>query len=115
MKFLAQLIVILLIAFVFELFLPWWSIAIAAFIGGFIFDTRSNFGAGFLAIAILWTLRALLIEMSAAATLTDRVAQIFSVGKPILFVITALIGGLVAGFASMAGSALNKKRKTGYY
>jgi hypothetical protein len=115
MKFLIQLVVILVIALLLELFLPWWSIAIAAFIGGFIFDTRSNFGAGFIAIAILWTLKTLFIEMSAAATLTDRIAQIFSVNRPILFVITALVGGLVAGFAAMSGAALNKKRKTGYY
>jgi hypothetical protein len=115
MKFLVQLVAILIVSFLFELFLPWWSIAIAAFVGGLVFDTRSNFGAGFLAIALLWTLKALFIEMSASATLTDRVAAIFTVGKPVLFVIMALLGGLVGGFAAMAGSALNKKRKTGYY
>jgi hypothetical protein len=115
MKFVIQLLAILIVAFLFELFLPWWSIAIAAFIGGFVFDTRSNFGAGFLAVAILWTLKALVIEMATDATLTDRVAGIFSISKPVLFVITALLGGLVGGFASMAGSALNKKKKKGYY
>jgi hypothetical protein len=115
MKFLIQLVAILVVAFLLELFLPWWSIAIAAFAGGLVFNTRSNFGAGFFAIALLWTLKALFIEMSAATTLTDRVAAIFMVNKPMLFVVTAVFGGLVSGFAAMAGSALNKKRKTGYY
>jgi hypothetical protein len=115
MKFVIQIVAILIAAFLLEIFLPWWSIAIAAFAGGLIFDTRSNFGAGFLAIALLWTLKALFIEMSAAATLTDRVAAIFTVNKPVLFMITALLGGLVGGFAATAGASLNKKRKTGYY
>jgi hypothetical protein len=115
MKFLIQVLVILLLAFLLELFLPWWCIAIAAFLGGLVFDTRANFGAGFLAIALLWTIKALFVELSAAAPLAERVAAIFMLNKPLLFVVTALIGGLVGGFASMTGSALNKKRRKGSY
>jgi hypothetical protein len=115
MKFLIQLIFILFFGFILELFLPWWSIAVAAFAGGMLFNTRANFGAGFLAIALLWTLRALLIESSAAAPLTDRVAAIFMTTKPVLFIITAMIGGLVGGFAAMTGSALHKSKKRGSY
>ena len=54
MKFLLQLIVIALLGLVFEMLLPWWSIALAAFAGGFILATRANFLAGFLGIGILW-------------------------------------------------------------
>jgi hypothetical protein len=116
MKFFLQLIFIVVLGYVLELFFPWWTIAIAAFLGGLLFDSRSNFGAGFLAIALLWTLKALLIENTAAAPLADRVATIFSLSKPFLFVVTASIGGLVGGFASMTGSALNKgKKKNSYY
>jgi phosphotransferase system glucose/maltose/N-acetylglucosamine-specific IIC component len=115
MKFIIQLLSIMLVAFVFELFLPWWSIAIAAFIGGAVFNTRANFGAGFLAIALLWTLKALIINVSAAAPLTDRVAAIFNLSTPLLFVVTAIIGGLVGGFAAMTGSALNKGKRRGSY
>lgn len=116
MKFLIQVLVIIVLGFALESFFPWWTIAFAAFIGGLIFNTRANFAAGFLAIALLWTLKALWIESSAAAPLAERVATIFSVNKPILFVITATLGGLVGGFASMTGSALHKKRnKSSYY
>jgi hypothetical protein len=116
MKFLLQIVFIILLGYILELFFPWWTIAIAAFLGGLLFDTRSNFGAGFLAVALLWTLKALLIESSAAAPLTDRVAMIFSLSKPLLFGVTAFIGGLVGGFAAMTGSALNKgKKKSSYY
>jgi hypothetical protein len=115
MKVIIQCILIIILAYLLELFLPWWTIAIAAFIGGLAFNTSANFLAGFIAIALLWTVTSLLIELSAAAPLTDRVAQIFKVPKPALFAITALLGGLVGGFAAMTGGALQKdKRKRSY-
>jgi hypothetical protein len=116
MKFLIQVVVIFFLAFVCELFLPWWSIALAAFAGGMIFNTRANFGAGFLAIALLWTLKGLWMDSMAATTLADRVASIFMLNKPLLFLVMALLGGLVGGFAAMTGSALHAgKRKANYY
>lgn len=115
MKFPLQVLTILVLALLLELFLPWWSIAIAAFAGGLAFNTRANFGAGFLAIALLWVIRALFIDLSAAASLTEKVATIFMLNKPLLYLVTAIIGGLVGGFAAMTGSALNKKRKRGTY
>lgn len=111
MKFLIQLIGIAVLAFLLELFLPWWSIAIAAFIGGLGIPSKANFLAGFLGIALLWLISAWIIDMNASAQLADRVAALFKVSKPLLMLITALIGGLVAGFASMAGSALTTRRK----
>ena len=115
MKFAIQLLTILMLGFVLELFFPWWTIAIAAFIGGLIFNTRGNFGAGFLAIATLWLLKALWIESSAAAPLTEKVASIFSLNKPLLFLVMAFLGGIVGGFAAMTGSALNKRKKRSAY
>ena len=115
MKFAGQVILIFVLAFLLELMLPWWSIAIAGFIGGLAFNTRANFVAGFIGIALLWTFKALLIESAAAASLSEHVAAIFSLNKTLLFVVTALIGGLVGGFASMAGSALRKRKKKSYY
>jgi hypothetical protein len=115
MKFFIQVVSILIIGFILEVFFPWWTIAIAAFIGGVAFNTRANFGAGFLAIVILWMAKALMIENAAAAPLADRVAAIFMLNKPLLFVVTAVIGGLVGGFAAMTGSALHKGRKKNSY
>lgn len=115
MKIALQLIFILLVAFVLELFLPWWCIAVAAFAGGLLFNSKANFLAGFLAIALLWTIKALLIESSAATTLTDRVASIFMLSKPLLFLVMAILGGLVGGFAAMTGSALQRSKRRNYY
>jgi hypothetical protein len=116
MKFSAQLFTILILALLLELIFPWWTIAIAGFIGGLMFNTRGNFAAGFLAIAILWTAQALIVQSSAAAPLAERVAAILMVKKvEFLFLLTAVIGGLVGGFAAMSGSALRKKKKKTYY
>lgn len=108
MRFVLQLLVITMLASVFELFLPWWSIAIAAFIGGYFFTTRLNFLSGFLSTGLLWALTSIIIDLSASAPLTERVAAIFSLPETMLFVVTALIGGIVGGFAAMAGGALRK-------
>jgi hypothetical protein len=115
MKALLQLVAIILIAFVLELLLPWWSIAVAAALGGFFLRSNLNFLMGFLAIALLWTGKALLIDMNAAVDLGERVAKILTVSKPVLLVVTALLGGLVGGFASLTGSLLREKKKARYY
>lgn len=116
MRFTVQLILIILLAGVLELFLPWWSIAIAGFIGGALVHSRSNFLAGFLGCGLLWLGMAIVIDSAAAAPLVERVAAIFmGISKPSLFVITAIIGGLVGGFAAMAGGSLRKQKKAARY
>lgn len=110
MKFIIQLVVIFILAYLLELFLPWYSIAIAAFIGGLV-NSRFNFFAGFIAIALLWTLKAGLTESASSSDLANRVALIFPVKqKALLYLVMALLGGLVGGFAAMAGSALRARK-----
>lgn len=115
MKFIIQIIFVIILGFILELFLPWWSIAIAGFAAGMVFNSKANFLAGFMGIALLWTVKALLIESYAAATLTNKVASIFMLNKPLLFLVMAILGGLVGGFAAMTGSALIGKKKSTYY
>jgi hypothetical protein len=114
MKFVIQTLAILIIAFISELFVPWWCIAVVAFIFGFLLKSQSNFLAGFIAIALLWTIKSLTLELYAATPFTEKVAHIFALPtKTLLFVITALIGGLVGGFSALTGSLLKKKKR--YY
>ena len=109
MKFLIQFLVILVSAYVLELFLPWWSIAISGAAGGYFFKSGISFLSGFLAIALLWTGKAYLIDMTAAVPLTDQIATILLIkSKALLFLITALVGGLVGGFSSLTGSLAKK-------
>jgi hypothetical protein len=114
MKFLVQFVVIITLAFILELFMPWWSIAIAAFAGGYAVKTKLNFLAGLAAITTLWLLKAAIIEGAAAAPLTGRVAAIFSLNRPLLMVVSGLTGGLIGGFAAMTGAALKREKKGTY-
>jgi|SRR5690606_38880166 hypothetical protein len=112
MKFTVQLIAIVIMGWLLEMFLPWWSIAIAGFIGGFAFRSKSNFTAGFLAIALLWFVHAFIIDLQASAPLSEKIATLLMVkSKFVLFLITAVIGGLVGGFATLTGALLKSGRK----
>jgi hypothetical protein len=107
MKFLIQLIIIIIGAFILELALPWYCIAIAAFAGGYVLKSNANFLAGFLAIGVLWLAKASITDAASSSMLADRVAQIFPLGqKYLLYVMMSVIGGLVGGFAAMAGAGL---------
>jgi hypothetical protein len=109
MRLTFQIVFIVALAFMLELFLPWWSIAIAACAGGLLLKSKQNFLAGFIAIALLWFIKAFIVDLVAATALTEKVAQIFKLpNKATLYLIMVVIGGLVGGFASMAGSAIKK-------
>jgi hypothetical protein len=109
MRFFIQILTILSLGFIIELFLPWWGIALAAFVGGLAVRSNANFLGGFLAISILWIGKALLIEFSAATALAEKVSIIFPLRNTIfLFALMALLGGLVGGFAALTGSLIKK-------
>ena len=109
MRFPVQIIVIIILGYLLEQFLPWWSVAIAAFLGGILVTTRLNFLAGFLAIGLLWIGKALVTDVSSDSEFADRVARIFMLhNKSILLLVTFVLIGIVGGFAAMTGSALRK-------
>lgn len=117
MKFIAHIIVVALICWLFQVFLPWWSIAIGAFATGLIFKQNGfvSFLAGLLGVGILWFIMAFVIHSSTDGILSDRVAAIFptkTVG--LLLLVTALIGGLVGGFSSMTGGLITSRKKSRY-
>jgi hypothetical protein len=112
MKFLIQLLAIIAFAYILELFLPWYYIAVAAFVMGYALKSKANFLAGFVAIGILWTTKAWLMDSAGSTDLTERVASIFTLPtKGLLFLLTGIIGALVGGFAAWSGSLLKRKAK----
>lgn len=113
MKFILQVFGIIVLAYLLEIFLPWYSIAVAAFAMGYLFRSRANFLAGFLGIALLWTVKAWLLNSASVSDLADRVAHIFSLsGKEWLLLVMAIVGGMVGGFAALAGALLKPKRRS---
>ena len=98
---------IVILAFVMGYFFEWWSVAIAAFIGGAIFGTSSGetFAKGTAAVTTLWLLMVWYRHFSTQGILSNKIAQILPVGGNVglLIAATVLIGGLVGGWAAMSG------------
>jgi hypothetical protein len=113
MKLLVAILLSALLSFVSGLYLPWWNSAIAAFISALLIPLRSGkaFLAGFLGIFILWTLLAWWIDMKNQGILSKKVAEIFPLGGSsfLLILVTAFIGALVGGIASMSASYLRRR------
>ncbi len=114
MKFFISLILTGLLSFTACLFLPWWSIAPAAFIVAALIPQKPGkaFLAGFVALFLLWGGLSFWISNNNDHILAHKVSQLMlNMDSPYLLVLaTALIGALVAGFAALAGSYLRKTR-----
>lgn len=110
MKFIISVFLTALLSFVLGLYLPWWSLAIAAFVvAALIFQKPAYaFLSGFLGLLLLWGIFAGVINSANEGILATRVAAIFPLGGSsfLLMLITALIGALVAGLAALSGRYL---------
>lgn len=105
MRLLIQMLVTIVVCFMFQKLFPWWSMAIGAFLVGFVFSNTvgRSFWAGFISVGLLWLGLSLYVDITTESVLTGKIAQLFPIN---LFVLTTLIGGLVGGLASMTGSLL---------
>ena len=108
---------IAILSFLFQLFLPWWSLAIVAFGCSYFVGKKAaqTFFAGFLACGMVWLLMALFIHFSKGDLMTDRIAELLSLpSSSILYVAAFLIAGIVGGLAAVSGyylkSAMNERK-----
>ena len=115
MKFLTATLLTLLLAFVSGLYLPWWGIAIVVFLVSSIVHQKAGkaFLSGFLGLFLLWGGLAFWIDMKNDHILSQKIAAILPLGgnSILLILVTALVGGLVAGFAALSGSFLRASAK----
>lgn len=98
---------ILITAFLLNLFLPWWSIAIPGLVFGYLYKFKKlhAFLWGFSALFLLWGIQALTIHFLNDGILSTRIANMMNAGSPYLIILaTALIGGLISGLAALSGS-----------
>lgn len=101
---------IFLIAFLLQLFLPWWIIGIVASAMA-AWQARSGkhaFRGGFVAIFLLWMVMSLWRSLPNENILANRVGQMlmlpdWSFTWVFVVLITSLIGGLAAGLAALSG------------
>jgi hypothetical protein len=118
MRFILTVLLIASLAFLAGLYLPWWSIALIAFIVAVFIPQSlgSGFLAGFLGIFLLWAVVATWIDVKNQGILSHKIAQLLPLGgsSVLLILVTAFVGGLVGGFAAMAGSSVRPARKRRY-
>ena len=100
-------------AFFLNLVLPWWSAALP----GLFFGYRMNvtpiraFGMGFFAVFLAWGAHAAYVHIASNGVLRSRMAELFGLTQEwILILITAVIGGLLSGFATLTSSLLAHSR-----
>ncbi|WP_338874251.1 hypothetical protein WBJ53_01355 [Spirosoma sp. SC4-14] len=102
-----QLILIVVLGLLAQLVLPWWSLAIVAFLVCFWRSSRASlaFFYGFAGITLLWGGYALLIHLRTDGIFTGRMSQLLfqTANTALPLIITALVGGLVGGFAGLSG------------
>src|ERR1700747_713790 len=114
MKFITSLILTAILSFAACLYLPWWSIAIVAFIVAVLIPVKplSSFISGFMALFLLWSLLALYISTNNGHLLAHKISVLLlKTDDPLLLImITGLIGGLVAGFAAVTGTYARKMK-----
>lgn len=114
MKFLTATILTSLLSFIGGLYLPWWSVAIAAFAVALLVHQKGGkaFLAGFTGVFLLWAGLAWWIDSKNQSLLSEKIALVLPLGgsSMLLILVTALLGGLTGGFAAMSGSYLRASR-----
>lgn len=113
MRFVLSVILIAVLSAVAEYFLPWWTIAVVAFLVSLLTLMRPGkaFLAGFCGVALCWLIAALLRDIPNEHILSVRMAALFHLPNYALFiVVTIVVGGLVGGLAAWAGSLLRPAR-----
>ncbi|HMO60910.1 MAG TPA: hypothetical protein PKC39_05895 [Ferruginibacter sp.] len=112
MKFIASVLLTALLSIAACLYLPWWSIAPAAFMSSIIIPQQPGKAllSGFIALLLVWGGLAWYISNRNEHIMAHKISLlIFQTDNPLLLVAaTALIGGLVAGLASLSASYLRR-------
>lgn len=116
MKFLIALILTALLSFICGIYINlWWFFAIVALLVALLVHQRAGkaFFAGFLALFILWFVLTFWMDSANNSVLSTKIASLLPLGgnKWLLMIVTAFLGGLIAGFAAMSGSYLRSTPK----
>ena len=102
-----QLILIAILGLLAQLILPWWSLALVAFLVC-LWRSRSAgqaFMFGFYGVALVWLGYALFIYAQVGGDFIGRMGELlFKVNNAVLpILVTAILGGLVGGLSGLSG------------
>lgn len=110
-KNIINFIVTIVLAYVLSLFLPWWSVMVAAFATALFIPLKrvAVFFIPFLAIMIFWFVMSYVLSSGNDFTLAKRIAVLLPLGgNPyVLMLVTGIIGGLAAGITAIFGKQLS--------
>ncbi|MBI1342629.1 MAG: hypothetical protein GC171_06840 [Terrimonas sp.] len=112
MKFFVATLLTALLAFIGGLKFDWWIIALAGFLVAVLVHQKAGkaFLSGFTGLFLLHGILAFWINKENDGILATKVAMLLPLGGHpyLLILVTAFIGGLVAGIAALSGSYLRK-------
>ena len=114
MKFITAIILTALLGYAVPLYAPWFSFAITSFVVAIAIHQKplKAFTAGFLGLFLLWGIHAFILDNANQHILSQKVAAIFKLGNVsfALILVSALIGGIVSGFAALTGSFARRNK-----
>lgn len=118
MKFIIALLLTILLAFVAGLYLPWWGIAIAAFVAALLVHQSAgkSFLAGLVGLWLLWSGLAWWMDAANDSILSSRVVKLLPLpdGSIWLVLFTGLVAGLVGGMAALTAHFLRARKSRLY-
>ncbi|GAB4333777.1 MAG: hypothetical protein OHK0038_10150 [Flammeovirgaceae bacterium] len=106
MIFVVRLLILIIVTGVLQYFLPWWTLAIPAFLMGLTFERGIGaFLVGFLGILILWGGFAFVIDYLNESILSAKIAELFQLPTAYsMIAVTAVLGGILGGSSSLSGN-----------
>lgn len=114
MKFILSILLVGLVTYAIGIYgnLPWWSFVVTNLIIAIALPIKplQSFIAGALGVGVLWAGLALGIDIANNHMLSSKVAQILHLGGSYitLIIVTAFVGALLGGLASLTGSFVRK-------
>jgi hypothetical protein len=118
MRFILQVILTALLAYLIELWLPSWAIVVCAAMVAILIrnPAATSFFSGFVAISLLWMTKATLIDVYTDSIISTKIAPLLGFQRPIILIlITGLVGGILGGLSSLIGHQLYRalQKKSG--
>ena len=114
MKFILSILLVALVTYAIGIYgtLPWWSFVVSNLIIAIALPIKplQSFIAGAIGVGTLWAGLAFGIDLANNHILSTKVAQILPLGGSYiaLIAVTALVGALLGGLASLTGSFVRK-------
>lgn len=115
MKSFAHFLLILLLAYVAGMVLPWWSVALVAFLVTLLMPLSpgKSFFSAFMGIFLLWMILAFYTDVRNDHLLANRMSEMILKVRsaPLMGVVSSFIGALVAGFAASSAAFVRAAKK----